>query len=286
VLRRQISVIAAIRDTPTLVLLPGWGLPSAVFSPLLECLRDRPVLALDLPGHADHHIAPAPRKKAGARKRANKVPAERAAGPRFVARRWCDAISSQLPPVCDLLGWSLGGQLAMEIAARNPDRVRQLVLVATTPCFVRRRGWNAGTPRAMFDEFNWRLAQDPAATLKNFLSRVARDDVNERSVLRKLRAAASAAAVSAAAAPDVLTLRVGLDVLRNTDLRNRVAGIHVPTLVIHGTRDRVVPPAAGRWLAKRIPGARFVAMPSTAHAPFLSDSKAFAASLNDFLASA
>ena len=133
----------------------------------------------------------------------------------------------------------------------------------------------------MFDEFNWRLTQDPVATLKNFLARIARDDVNERSVLRKLRAVASAAAT-----PDVLALRVGLDVLRNTDLRSQVAGIQVPTLVIHGTRDRVVAPAAGRWLARRIPGARFVAMPGAGHAPFLSDCNTLAASLNDFLVAA
>jgi len=274
-------MIAARHDAQTLVLLPGWGFSSAVFSPIIEHLRDSSVMTLELPGHGQARRSPAPHKKAGPRRRANKVPAERAAGSGFVARRWRDALASQLPPVCDLLGWSLGGQLAMEIAAKHPGRVRRLVLVATTPCFVRRRGWNAGTPRAMFDEFTWRLAQDPQATLKNFLSRIARDDVNERSVLRKLRAA-----LSAAAAPDALALRVGLDLLRHTDLRNRVAGIDVPTLIMHGTRDRIVPPAASRWLAGRIPRAYFTAMPGAAHAPFLSDSNAFAASLNDFLASA
>ena len=280
-LRHRLAVIAAIRNAPTLVLLPGWGLPPAVFSPLLEHIRDHAVLALDLPGRAGHYIAPASRKKAGARKRANKILAERAAGPGFVARRWRDAILSQLPPVCDLLGWSLGGQVVMEIAMKHPNRVRRLVLVATTPCFVRRRGWNVGTPRVMFDEFNWRFAQDPAATLKNFLSRVARGDANERAVLRELQTA-----LSEGGEPDAVALRTGLDLLRDTDLRKQVPVIQAPTLIIHGTRDRVVPPAAGRWLARRIPGARVVAMPGAAHAPFLSDSKAFAASLTDFLASA
>ncbi|HEY5559787.1 MAG TPA: alpha/beta fold hydrolase [Steroidobacteraceae bacterium] len=280
-LRHRITVIAARHDAPTLVLLPGWGFSSAVFSPLIEHLRDRSIMTLDLPGYGEERGTPAPRKKSGPRKRANKVLAERAAGPGFVARRWRDVILSQLPPVCDLMGWSLGGQVAMEIAATNPGRVRRLVLVATTPCFVRRRGWNAGTPRAMFDEFNWRLAQDPIATLKNFLSRVARGDANERSVLRKLRVAASRAA-----APDVLALRAGLDLLRDMDLRKQVPAIRVPTLVIHGTRDRVVPPAAGRWIARHIASAKFAALPDAAHAPFLSDTATFIAAMTRFLAAA
>ena len=246
-------MIAARHDAPTLVLLPGWGFSSAVFSPLIEHLRDRSIMTLDLPGYGEERGTPAPR----------------------------DVILSQLPPVCDLMGWSLGGQVAMEIAATNPGRVRRLVLVATTPCFVRRRGWNAGTPRAMFDEFNWRLAQDPIATLKNFLSRVARGDANERSVLRKLRVAASRAA-----APDVLALRAGLDLLRDMDLRKQVPAIRVPTLVIHGTRDRVVPPAAGRWITRHIAGAKFAALPDAAHAPFLSDTATFIAAMTRFLAAA
>lgn len=169
----------------------------------------------------------------------------------------------------------------MEIAARNPERVRRLVLVATTPCFVRRRGWNAGTPRAMFDEFNWRFAQDPTATLKTFLGRVARGDEHERAVLRKLRTA-----LSEGGEPDAVALRAGLDLLRDTDLRQRVPAIRVPTLVIHGTRDRVVPPTAGRWIARHVAGAKFAALPDAAHAPFLSDAATFIAVMTRFLAAA
>lgn len=239
-----------------LVLLPGWGFGPTVFEPVL-------------------------RVGSGPRSSLRRTEIRSLAGPELLAQHWPDAFASQLPPACDLLGWSLGGQLAMEIAAKYPKRVRRLVLVATTPCFVRRRGWNAAMPRATFEDFVWRTAQDTKAALQFFAGLTARGDRNERVVLRKLRKA-----LAEGGQPDALSLRAGLNFLRDTDSRKSAAAIRAPTLVIHGTRDRLVPVAAGGWLTARIPGARFVAMQGAAHAPFLSDRAAFAAVLDDFLAAA
>lgn len=136
-------------------------------------------------------------------------------------------------------------------------------------------------PRATFEDFVWRTTHDPLEALQYFQGLTARGDVNERSVLRKLRAA-----LAEDSEPDALALRAGLDVLRENDLRKKVTAIEVPTLVIHGARDRLVPLAAGRWLTARIPGARLVTLPGAAHAPFLSDAAAFSAAVSEFLASA
>lgn len=239
-----------------LVLLPGWGFGAAVFEPVLR-------------------VGPGPRSSL------RRTEIRSLAGPGLLAQHWLEAITSQLPPKCDLLGWSLGGQIAIAIAAKFPERVRRLVLVATTPCFVRRRGWNAGMPSATFEDFVWRSAQDTKAALQFFAGLTARGDRNERVVLRKLRKA-----LSEGGQPDALSLRAGLYSLRDTDSRKSAAAIRAPTLIIHGTRDRLVPVAAGRWLAAQIPGARFVTLPGAAHAPFLSDRAAFAAALDDFLAAA
>ena len=43
------------------------------------------------------------------------------------------------------------------------------------------------------------------------------------------------------------------------------ASIQVPTLLLHGERDGVVPPAHGRWLASRIPGAELRLTPDDGH---------------------
>jgi 3-oxoadipate enol-lactonase len=46
--------------------------------------------------------------------------------------------------------------------------------------------------------------------------------------------------------------------VRDADLRLAIARIRAPTLVVAGARDEATPPAEGRWLAERIPGARLV----------------------------
>ena len=65
-------------------------------------------------------------------------------------------------------------------------------------------------------------------------------------------------------------LAAGIAVLLAADLRRELSRVRQPVLVVHGARDRIVPPAAGRRLAAALPNARFALLRSCAHAPFLS----------------
>jgi pimeloyl-[acyl-carrier protein] methyl ester esterase len=53
-------------------------------------------------------------------------------------------------------------------------------------------------------------------------------------------------------------------------MREELGAIKVPTLVLHGERDGIIPVDAGRYLADRLPLGRFVGFEDTGHAPFLS----------------
>lgn len=64
-------------------------------------------------------------------------------------------------------------------------------------------------------------------------------------------------------------LRAGLDILQGTDLREQVAGIGVPTVLIHGEGDAVVAPAAARWLVGTMPTAALHVVADAGHMPFL-----------------
>jgi pimeloyl-[acyl-carrier protein] methyl ester esterase len=267
-------------NAPPLVLLPGWGHNPAVFDPLRAHMGSHATLSFDLPGRSAKRRVPTPRFELRAPSSLRKNFIRSLVDPELEARCWPNAVIAKLPPVCDLLGWSLGGLLAMSIALAAPQRLRRLVLVATTPCFLCRRGWRHGMRRADFEDFCWRLAQDPAAALQYFQGLEACGDNHERAVLRALRAS------QRGATPDPVALRAGLDLLRDTDLRSRAAHIRVPTLVIHGTQDGLVPPAAGAWLARRIPSAKLLALTDAGHAPFLSEPSAFSGDLREFLSAA
>jgi pimeloyl-[acyl-carrier protein] methyl ester esterase len=80
-------------------------------------------------------------------------------------------------------------------------------------------------------------------------------------------------------------LRAGLDLLRDEDLRATAAAIRCPVLVLHGDRDFLCPPGAGRWLAEHVPNARLASHPKAAHAPFLSHPDWFEREVRKFLES-
>ena len=69
----------------------------------------------------------------------------------------------------------------------------------------------------------------------------------------------------------------------NDSLDGRLAGITIPTLVVWGEYDELIPLASGRRLAAEIPGARLVVVPDSGHAPMIETPAAFLAALGDFL---
>jgi pimeloyl-[acyl-carrier protein] methyl ester esterase len=83
--------------------------------------------------------------------------------------------------------------------------------------------------------------------------------------------------------PHPEALRTGLQLLRDTDLRPRLAEIQQPVLVMQGSRDRLTPVQAGETLAAMLPEARFERIESAGHAPFLSHEPEFIERVKPFL---
>jgi pimeloyl-[acyl-carrier protein] methyl ester esterase len=243
---------------PDLVLLHGWALHGGMWGPWLDELAAVARLHLfDLPGHGRSSWPPAVRDLAGL----------------------AAAVFPRVPRGAAVLGWSLGGMLALELARRHPRHLRALTLVATTPRFLAGPDWDHGMRPDVLAEFAAGLAQDYRRTVQNFLSLQTRGDENALDTLRQLRAR-----LSSHGEPDPAALAAGLAILRDADLREDLARITLPTLVIAGEHDRLTPPGAGRELAMRLPSARFVLVPRCGHAPFLSHPGAVSAEVTRFLA--
>ena len=231
-------------DGPDVVLLHGWALHGGTWGPWIEQLARRARLhVIDLPGHG------------------------RSAWPAGAStlRDLARAVSPHVPNGAAVLGWSLGGMVALELARSRPGDLAALVLVATTPCFLAREDWPTGMSPGVLDGFAAGLAGDYRRTLSNFLALQTWGDENATQALRSLRAN-----LDAHGEPDPQALVAGLEILRTADLRAELASIAIPTLVIAGEHDRITPVAAGRELASRLPSARFVEVPKAGHAPFLS----------------
>ena len=74
-----------------------------------------------------------------------------------------------LPEKCHLLGWSLGGLVASQLALTMPERLHSLITVASSPCFMARDEWPGIAPKVLAG-FNQMLAGDFMQTIERFLA--------------------------------------------------------------------------------------------------------------------
>ncbi|MDX8402290.1 MAG: alpha/beta fold hydrolase [Mariprofundaceae bacterium] len=233
------------------VFLHGWGQSARIWAPLAA--RFPGARFLDLPGHG--------------------------AAPSVPGEAWLDHIAEQLPdtPLC-LVGWSLGGILAMDLALAMPDRVRALVLVATTPRFCMAADWPHGCAPALFADFRRALEADDARLAERFFLLMLQGSGMSRAGMRAL----SRAVVDKARPPRPDALATGLAWLERRDLRAQIPRIRQPALVVHGRGDAIVPEGAGRWLAGHLPDGRLARI-GGGHAPFLAETDAFVHAVSTFL---
>ena len=174
-----------------------------------------------------------------------------------------------------VMGVSLGGMVAQEMAVDYPERVGDLILVSTTP------GWPFAYPMpavsAALIARTGSLTREVAARshAENALSALTvldRPEVADRLVaLQGTRPADPGALAAQAAAGAGYTGR-----LRQTRIRAR-------TLVLHGSADTVVDPGNGKLLADRIPGAQLVIFPELGHLLFWEEPDGFVDAVTSFL---
>lgn len=187
-----------------------------------------------------------------------------------------ETIALNIPQNAYVLGWSLGGLIAMKIAMKN--NIKKLVLIGSTPCFVNRADWQLGTPLDVFETFFADVIQDFEATMHKLLALIAIGGNNARGTAKLLKQEFSARPL-----PSEKALQDTLNILLNTDLREVLHQIKVPTLVLHGEHDKLAPIAAATWLSQALPDAKLHELKGAAHEPFLSHPHDFTETITKFL---
>jgi pimeloyl-[acyl-carrier protein] methyl ester esterase len=238
------------------VLLHGWGMHGGVWEGVqAELARHFRVHAVDLPG-LGHSPACTP----------------------YTLVNLAERLAEAFPQPVHVCGWSLGGQIAVQWALAQPAQVRRLVLVGATPRFVSGEDWRCGVEEAVFRQFAQQVAQDYRGTLMRFLALQAHGGDAPRAQIKQLRERFFARGEPA---PEVL--QAGLRILLGTDLRDAVAGLQQPVLLVHGTHDMLAPVTASEWMAGQLPHARLEKIAGASHAPFLSHPTRFVSAVRDFM---
>jgi len=231
-----------------LILLPGWAFGPAALQPLCEALTE---LAPEL----DVVIEPLPDL------------AE--------ADAWLDELDRRLPDNCWLAGWSLGGMLASQLAARRQETCRGLITIASNPCFRARPQWPEAMAPDIFDAFHEAFRLDPDETLKRFRLLCSRGGYDPRTLARQLEVSQS---VSAPA-----VLQAGLRLLAELDVRSALHGYFGPQLHLFAGGDALVPSTACDALRRWMPGIEAELIASTSHALPLERPDDVAATIADFI---
>jgi pimeloyl-ACP methyl ester carboxylesterase len=159
-------------------------------------------------------------------------------------------------------GQSFGGMVAQELALTAPTRVRTCILACT----------DMGEPTAIRPVGATAPKHEPWRALYA----AGFPEAHPQHVAEDLR-------IGAAQPKHPVGRRRQWEAMQGFDSYERVPGIGIPTLVIHGTEDRVIPAENGRRLAERIPGAELVLLEGAGHLYHSEQAEAADAAVLDFV---
>ncbi len=256
--RLGLSYLTAGEEGPAIVFLHGWGAFKELWwSTLRDLGRDYRCFAIDMPGHGESRLGQADQIERIATLVAD-----------FCADLGLTAII--------LVGHSMGGSVAVEVTLRYPHLVRRLALVDAAVDAYRMPTY---TRLYLLPAIGWpvfRITQAIGRAFRPIGQRIPHDHGGGW-----IRPWVRRASYLATFDPEGL-YRI-LRSLFATRADERLQQIRVPTLVLTGQFDSLVPPSHARRLAQVIPGARYVVLPASIHNPMDERPGAFTRALRAFL---
>jgi pimeloyl-ACP methyl ester esterase len=177
-----------------------------------------------------------------------------------------------------LAGWSLGALIAIETFLLGKERLSGLVLISGTPRFVQSHDFPYGLSRVEADGMAKKVHRDINRALEGFTARMFAsgelDDPSLAAMVQNL--------LSTMPMPTADVALQALDALVEADLRDRLAMIDCPTLIMNGDCDVICLPQASEFMSMQIPASRRIVFSGCGHVPFLTQSSKFNACLENF----
>lgn len=197
-----------------------------------------------------------------------------------------ESFAADLVDLCDkldlsrviLVGWSMGAQIALQSSARLSDRLSGMVLVSATPRFTASYDFPHALASNEANGMRLKVQRNAQRALEGFYSRLFAEGELENcscgAEIKKL--------LSTIPAPETGAMLEALDALALADMRELLAAITIPTLIMNGAQDRICLPQASHYLKEHIPGAGQIVFHDCGHAPFLTQSHQFDDGINKF----
>ncbi|MBU0745004.1 MAG: pimeloyl-ACP methyl ester esterase BioH [Gammaproteobacteria bacterium] len=242
----------------SVVLIHGWGAHSGVWQMIVPQLsKEFRVTLIDLPGYGDNKILSQKHTLLNIGKK----------------------ISSIIPEGSIVIGWSMGGLIAIWLAIHYQCLVGKLILTNATPCFIEKNDW-PGVRVDVFQAFKKGLRKDLERTSLRFMALQVNLD-NHQEARKQLQILKNIMIVEDGVSEKVLTQ--GLSILLDTDLRLDLVKIKAPILWLLGAKDKLVPAEIDKYLKFYMPQAQIKVMLKAAHIPFISHVDCFLKTIKKFI---
>lgn len=255
---RDCECLDPIGEAETFVILHGWGFDSRVWSELEPVLqRHYRLRFIDLPGFGGSAGADCDYSTASLAKRLSPLIAD-------------DSI---------VLGWSLGGNVALQLCAEGLLQPRALLLFACNPCFIAAKDWPTAMDARVFSRFAGQFEDDSAACTRRFQGLVMHGDGNMRDLRKRIPSLGASLSVA-----QRRTQAAALECLRRSDARDFLLarqGLDMPVLFVLGAEDALVPVSLSGQL--RESGVETVVLEQSSHLIPLQDPAVVAGTVRDFI---
>lgn len=196
-----------------IVILNGWAMPCRIWGPFCDLLNSNLTY-----------------------ERCNVIDIDR----RLSVDEWMEYLDESIESDTLLIGWSLGGMLALQFASRYPDKIRGVCTLQMNPKFVACDDWPSAMDADVFNGFSQLAGSDVKTDVLSFIKRfaflVTAQGLNGGGDLRALKSAFSVATIPA---KDVLCQ--SLELLALLDIRDTISSLEVPQLHLLGENDQLVP---------------------------------------------
>lgn len=240
-----------------LVLIHGWGLNSGIFQPLSDRLaQSYQVILIDMPGFGlNSHITLED----------------------YSLDNVSQMVANAIPDKSLIIGWSLGGLVATNIALHHQHKALGLVTITSSPYFVKEQNWPGINPQILKD-FHGQLKDNAQKTINSFLKIQA---MGSESIRQDVKAIKNL--INQHPSPSPQTLDDSLTLLETVDLRSKVHALTIPVFRMYGRLDSLVPKAVIMQVDKLFTSADSYTFERASHAPFISHADEFYTVLCDWI---
>ena len=237
----------------TLFLLHGFGVASRVWEPVSYQLSNRyEVLIPDLPGHGETVVP--------------------FSGIRDAASRLEYVINEAKLSKLNVVGWSMGGQVALELCKLAADKIDSLILLSSTPAFTS-ENFEFGYNLAVFNKFQKGIKKDHEKAMRGFYKLLFSKHEDPSPYLDLLEGQM----------PSKRTLLSCMKAMRDEDQREVLPEISCPVLILSGSDDKICSPQASNFMAGAIRGSKLKVFKDAGHALLLTRKKELIDAIKNFV---